>query len=98
LKLPSDIHDQVVVECTDDDQVLDRKTEIEELLVAGMHTVIPDILVKVETVITQSLDKSDIDCCYSASKSESIAPEPVQAKPVLSKPEKSEIWPGPAFA
>jgi len=53
------VHDQVVVECPADDQLLERKTEIERLLIEGMHTVVPGMLVKVETVITRSLDKSD---------------------------------------
>ena len=55
------IHDQVVIECPADDHVLERRSDIERLLIEGMNTVIPDILVKVETVLTQSLDKSELD-------------------------------------
>ena len=59
------VHDQVIIECPDDDQTAQRKEEIERLLIQGMHTVIPGMLVKVETVITQSLDKSDLDPRFS---------------------------------
>ena len=61
------VHDQAVVECPADDHVLERKAEIERLLIQGMSIVIPDILVKVETVLTKSLDKSDLDSRYSGS-------------------------------
>ena len=59
------VHDQVVIECPADDRVLERKAHIENLLIAGMHTVIPGTLVKVETVITTSLDKADVDPRYA---------------------------------
>ena len=58
------IHDQFIVECPADDRVLERKADIERLLIQGMHTVIPEVLVKVETVITRSLNKKDLDPRY----------------------------------
>lgn len=58
------IHDQVVVESPADDNVLDRKAEIERLMIEGMHEVIPGMLVKVESVVTRSLNKNDLHSCY----------------------------------
>ena len=71
------VHDQVVIESPADDRVLERKAHIENLLIEGMHTVIPDTLVKVETVVTQSLDKSDVDHRYSSQPS-SQPPVPIR--------------------
>jgi hypothetical protein len=68
------VHDQVVVESPADDRVLERKGHIESLLVEGMHAVIPGTLVKVETVVTRSLDKSDADPRYSDSDIPPIQP------------------------
>jgi hypothetical protein len=58
------IHDQVVIECPADDHVLEHKSRIESLLKEGMLTVVPGMSVKVETVITRSLNKSELDPRY----------------------------------
>ena len=58
------IHNQVVVECVADDQVLERKAEIERLMVEGMLTVVPGMNVRVETVVSLSLSKSELDPRY----------------------------------
>ena len=63
-KIVAFIHDQVVVECPADNGVLGRKEEIERLMIAGMHEVIPGMLVKVESVVTRSLNKNDLHSCY----------------------------------
>jgi DNA polymerase I len=63
-KIVAFVHDQIVVESPADDRVLDRKAEIERLMIGGMHEVIPGMNVKVETVITRSLDKRDLDPRY----------------------------------
>lgn len=63
-KLVDFIHDQVVVESPAADRVSDRVAEIEELLCRGMLTVVPGMNVRVETVITRSLNKADLDPRY----------------------------------
>ena len=67
-KLVSAIHDQMVVECPADDRVLKSKEDIEQLMIEGMRTVIPGMLVKVESVISRSLDKSELDARYYLKK------------------------------
>jgi hypothetical protein len=63
-RLVSFVHDQVVVESPADDRVPERVTEIEELMRRGMLLVVPGMNVKVETVITGSLNKADLDPRY----------------------------------
>ena len=41
-----------------------RIVEIDSLLKQGMHEVLPGMLVKVETVVTRSLNKNDLDPRY----------------------------------
>jgi hypothetical protein len=59
------IHDQLVVECPADDKVKDRVADIERLMKLGMGLVVPGMLVKVETVVTRSLNKNDLDPRYT---------------------------------
>jgi hypothetical protein len=74
------VHDQLVVESPADDRVLDRAVDIERLMKEGMLEVVPGMLVKVETVITQSLNKNDLDPRYSLEKKEpSRAEQPAAA-------------------
>jgi DNA polymerase I-like protein with 3'-5' exonuclease and polymerase domains len=63
-KLVDFVHDQLVVECPADDQVWVRAAEIESHMVAGMCEIVPGMNVKVETVITRSLNKKDRDSRY----------------------------------
>jgi hypothetical protein len=63
-KLVSAIHDQVVIECAADDRVLERKAEIERLMIEGMLAVVPGMNVRVETVVSLSLNKAEIDPRY----------------------------------
>jgi hypothetical protein len=63
-KLVSAIHDQVVVETVADDRVLERKAEIERLMIEGMLTVVPGMNVRVETVVSLSLNKAELDPRY----------------------------------
>ncbi len=58
------VHDQLVVESPGDDQVLDRVAHIESLMKQGMAQVVPGMLVNVETAITRSLHKGDLDPRY----------------------------------
>jgi chloramphenicol 3-O-phosphotransferase len=44
--------------------VPERVLEIESLMIEGMHQVVPGMRVKVETVITRSLHKADLDPRY----------------------------------
>lgn len=53
------VHDQLVVECLDDADVLDQLQHIEELMKDGMAEVIPGMKVKVESVVSRSLNKAD---------------------------------------
>jgi DNA polymerase I-like protein with 3'-5' exonuclease and polymerase domains len=63
-KLVDFVHDQLVVESPADDKVHARVTHIEQLMKEGMLEVVPGMLVKVETVITRSLHKADLDPRY----------------------------------
>jgi hypothetical protein len=65
-KVVSFVHDQVVVESPADDRVSARVEEIERLMKQGMDEVVPGMLVKVETVVTRSLNKGDLDPRYPA--------------------------------
>ena len=42
----------------------ERAAEVERLMVAGMLRVVPGMRVKVETVVTRSLNKADLDPRY----------------------------------
>jgi hypothetical protein len=59
------VHDQVVVESPADDRVEDRAVDIGDRMKSGMLAIVPGMLVKVETVITRSLNKKDLDPRYS---------------------------------
>lgn len=63
-KLVDFVHDQLVVESPADDQVPARVAGIGELMRRGMLTVAPGMNVKVVTVVTRSLNKSDLDPRY----------------------------------
>jgi hypothetical protein len=69
------VHDQLVVESPADDRVQERIDEIEALMKAGMAEVVPGMLVKVETVVTRSLNKKELDERYTA-KAESLQVPP----------------------
>lgn len=60
------VHDQIVVEAPADNWVLARAQHIEHLMKQGMLTVVPGMLVKVETVVSRSLNKADLDPRYMA--------------------------------
>lgn len=64
-KLVDFVHDQLVVESPADDAVAERVGYIEALMEYGMQQVVPGMLVKVETVVTQSLNKKDLDPRYN---------------------------------
>ncbi len=63
-KLVDFVHDQLVVESPADDRVGDRVGEVEALMRRGMLTIVPSMVVKVETVVTQSLNKADLNPRY----------------------------------
>ena len=56
----------MVIECEADDQVLERKAEIERLMIEGMLTIVPGMNVRVETAVSRSLNKSELDPRYFA--------------------------------
>ena len=58
------VHDQQVVEAPADDRVQQRIAENEELMKRVMLMVMPGMNVKVETVVTRSLNKADLDPRY----------------------------------
>jgi hypothetical protein len=66
------VHDQLVVESPADDQVKRRVEEIERLMRQGMHQVVPGMLVKVETAVTHSLNKADLDPRYDPKTKERV--------------------------
>jgi DNA polymerase I-like protein with 3'-5' exonuclease and polymerase domains len=63
-KVVAFVHDQLVVESPADDRVKERVARIESLMKQGMGQVVPGMLVKVESVVTASLDKKDLDPRY----------------------------------
>ncbi len=58
-KLVDFVHDQVIVEVPEDDLVEQRRVEVAELMRQGMLEVIPGMNVKVDAVITRSLNKGE---------------------------------------
>jgi hypothetical protein len=58
------VHDQVVVEAPADADVPGRVREIEGLLREGMLEVVPGMRVGLESVVTRSLHKGDLDPRY----------------------------------
>ncbi len=64
-KIVSFVHDQIVVESAADGQVHQRMAEIEAMMKRGMETVVPGMRVAVESVITQSLSKKELDLSYT---------------------------------
>jgi DNA polymerase I-like protein with 3'-5' exonuclease and polymerase domains len=58
------VHDQQVAESPADERVPERIDEIERLMKDGMLMVVPGMNVKVETVVTRSLNKADLDPRY----------------------------------
>jgi hypothetical protein len=71
-KVVSFVHDQLVVESPADDKVSDRVADVERLMKQGMALVVPGMLVKVETVLTTSLNKKDLDPRYDPHTKELI--------------------------
>ncbi len=63
-KLVSAIHDQVVIETIADEHVLQRKADVERLMIEGMLAVVPGMNVRVETVVSLSLNKAELDPRY----------------------------------
>jgi hypothetical protein len=78
-KLVDFIHDQLVVESPADDQVHERVADIERLMKEGMAQVVPGMLVKVETVVTRSLSKKDLDARYAGPKPKESNRQPATA-------------------
>jgi DNA polymerase I-like protein with 3'-5' exonuclease and polymerase domains len=71
-KVVSFVHDQLVVESPADGKVRDRVEEIEKLMKDGMAMVVPAMRVKVETVVTTSLSKQDLDPRYDPATKELV--------------------------
>jgi hypothetical protein len=59
-KVVAFIHDQVVVETANDEDVADRSAQIVEHMKQGFVEVTPSMRVGVEAVVTRSLDKSEL--------------------------------------
>ena len=74
-KIVASIHDENVVEVPADGQALHHRNEIERLMKEGMLGVIPGMRVAVESLVTKSLDKTDVDPRYleDVDKSPSLA-------------------------
>jgi hypothetical protein len=73
-RIVSFVHDQIVVETPADEGIPRRVTEIKELMRRGMHMVVPGMNVQVESFVTRSLSKGDLDSRYM--------PDPAAATPV----------------
>jgi hypothetical protein len=52
------------IECVADDRVLERKAEVERLMVEGVLAVVPGMSVRVEPVVSRSLNKAEVDPRY----------------------------------
>jgi hypothetical protein len=78
------VHDQQVVEAPADDRVPQRIAENEELMRRGMLLVVPGMNVKVETVVTRSLNKADLDPRYlpeAHPQAPTVVPDPTGPAP-----------------
>jgi len=64
-KIVSFVHDQIVVESPADGLVHQRMAEIESMMKRGMEAVVPGMRVGVESVISQSLSKKELDPRYT---------------------------------
>jgi hypothetical protein len=64
-KLVDFVHDQLVVESPADGRVGERTAHIESLMKEGMLEVTPGMRVKVETLVTRSLNKKEEDPRYT---------------------------------
>lgn len=53
------IHDEVIIEIREDENLPARIADIERLMVAGMHQVVPGANVRVETEVRRSFSKAD---------------------------------------
>ncbi len=60
-KIVDFVHDEVAVESPDDDRVAARAAELEGLMMRGLLSVVPGMIVEVETVVARSLNKADVD-------------------------------------
>jgi len=86
------VHDQNVIECPADNQVPTKKAAVERLMIEGMLEVIPGMQVRVETVVTRSLDKRDADPRYLGTGSTStLTPPP--APPLSVEPVTPRLAP-----
>jgi hypothetical protein len=84
-KIVSFVHDQLVIESPADGRVPDRVVEVEGLMRRGMLEILPGMLVKVETVVTRSLNKRDLDPRYLAGPADRVAgPGRLEETPSLS--------------
>lgn len=64
-KLVASVHDQNVVEVIADDNVNRHRAEITRLMIEGMQMVVPGMNVKIKSVVSRSLNKTDIVAEYS---------------------------------
>jgi len=53
------IHDEVIIEVPEDEHLPAAIADIERLMIAGMHEVVPGANVRVETEVRRSFSKAD---------------------------------------
>ena len=53
------IHDEVIIEIPEDENLPAKITDIERLMIAGMQVVVPGANVRVETSVRRSFSKAD---------------------------------------
>jgi len=90
------VHDQLVVESPADAEVKDRLTHIESLMKAGMLEVVPGMKVQVESVLTRSLNKNDLDSRYDPKTMALLTPTPAlgsEGKEKMTAPQLIEPLP-----
>ena len=75
-KIVDFVHDQLMVESPADEKVKDRLVHIETLMKQGMLMIVPGMNVQVESVITCSLNKKDLDPRYDC-KTKDLIPAQV---------------------
>ena len=54
------IHDEVIIEIPEDEHLPAKIADIERLMIAGMHEVVPGANVRVETEVRRSFSKGDV--------------------------------------
>lgn len=84
------IHDEVICEVPEDENLPAKIADIERLMIAGMHEVVPGANVRVETSVRRSFSKADTVTLPAVQKTgaeEKVAAGRPAASPELQSPQ-----------